>query len=269
VDGSSHTGSVTEHAMWLSRGFGAPITGLYVIDIKVLEGPFLHDVSGTLGFEPFLNFSKKVKEGLETRGKDILSILEDACAKGGAECSTTMSYGIVPSEICEKAKAADIVVIGKRGVNAQFSGDMMGSVTEAVIRRSPAFVFAVPEDFKPPAKPLLCYDGSANAAKAMRAAAETSKFFKLPLTVVASMPADGAANALKEAEDYIKPYAIEAEYVALAEGGAIEIEKHYKLKGHDLVFLGASSHTGILKLVLGSFAEHLMRSLRGPFCLAR
>ena len=55
-DGSNHSRTALAYGIWLARKFDAKVIGLYVVDVVVMEGPFLHDLSGSLGFEPFLNF---------------------------------------------------------------------------------------------------------------------------------------------------------------------------------------------------------------------
>ena len=57
LDGSQHADSALEYAIWLARRLRARIIGLHVLDIVSIEGSFLHDVSGSLGFEPYLDFS--------------------------------------------------------------------------------------------------------------------------------------------------------------------------------------------------------------------
>ena len=62
VDGSQHAEGALEHALWLAERFRARLVGIHVLDVVSIEGSFLHDVSGSLGFEPYLDFSSKVRE---------------------------------------------------------------------------------------------------------------------------------------------------------------------------------------------------------------
>ena len=82
-DGSTYGKAALDYSKWLSGRFGAGLVRLHVVDVVSLEGPFLHDLSGSLGFEPFLNFSAKMREALEERGKTILTAFDEACAAKG------------------------------------------------------------------------------------------------------------------------------------------------------------------------------------------
>lgn len=268
-DGSAYGKSILDWGLWLSKKFDAPLRALHVVDVVALEGPFLHDLSGSLGFEPYLNFSTKMREALEARGKAILSSFEDSCVKDSISCESGIAFGVVANEICEAAKVADLVIVGRRGVNAKFEYGLLGSTTESVLRRSPKPVLIVPEHFKEPKNPLLAYDGSPNASKAMHSAAEWTKALGLPLTVLTvSGDLDGDA-LLKDAEGYLKPYGIQVKYLNLKGDTPTGIEKYYREHGHDLLFMGTSHHSRLVEMVLGSTTEHVMRTVEGPFFLER
>lgn len=270
LDGSENGLGALEYAIYLAGKFGASLIGLYVIDIVALEGPFLHDISGSMGFEPFMNFSSKMREVLEARGEEVLADFTAKCKAAGVVCESSVVSGIVPNEICEKANVADLVVIGRRGVNVKFEHGLLGSTTENVLRRSPKSVFIAPRKFSKLKKPLLAYDGSANAGKAMHSAAEWAKTLGLPLTVVSVGGAGEEGHLLKEVEDYLKPYGIKSSFVPLeGDVAAAAIEVYYGDKGHDLLFMGATHHSRLVAMVLGSTTEHLIRLLPGPFFLER
>lgn len=268
-DGSAYGRSALDWSLWLSKKLGAGLVGLHVVDIVALEGPFLHDISGSLGFEPFLNFSTRMREVLEEKGTAILKAFEETCEKAGVDKEIQMSVGVVAGEICEKAKVADLVVMGRRGLNAKFEYELQGSTTEAVLRKSPKPVLVVPETFTEPRNPLLAYDGSPNASRAMHSAAELSKTLGLPLTVLTVSASEGETALLKDAEDYLKPYGINARFVALTGDPPTSIERYYRENNHDLLFMGASHHSRIFEMVLGSTTEFVMRSVNGPFFLER
>ncbi|MBI5642549.1 MAG: universal stress protein [Deltaproteobacteria bacterium] len=269
-DGSDNGRVALDYGVWLAKKFGAGLMGLHVIDVVALEGPFLHDLSGSLGFEPFLNFSSRMREALELRGKTILAVFEEVCSSSGLLCESSIAFGVVPNEICEKAKIADLTIIGKRGINAKFEYGLLGSTTESVLRKSPKPVMIVPEAFKEPSNPLLAYDGSPTASRAMHSAAEWAKTMAMPLTVLTvSSQTDTDLLLLKNAEDYLRPYEIKARFVHLKGDPPLEIERYYKKNGHDLLFMGTSHHSRIVEMVLGSTTEHVMRNVDGPFFLER
>ena len=266
-DGSPNSKAALECGLWFAEKFDAELTGIYVVDSAALEGPFLHDVSGSLGFEPFLNFSAKMKESLEATGKAVLDTFSKRSAEAGARSSTELAYGVVVRELSERAKLFDVIIVGRRGINAKFEYGLLGSVTEGVIRRSPSPVLIVPEEFKVPEKLLLAYDGSDHASSTMRSAAEVARTLSLPLTVLTVGEVKDADRHLADASDYLKPYGVEAEFVSVKGDDPVVIEEYYKDGGFDLLFMGTTHHSRVVEMVVGSTTEYVMRAVDGPFFL--
>ena len=71
---------------------------------------------------------------LDAKGRDILASFEEDCKKAGVEYETALAYGIVPNEICSRANLSDIVILGRRGINARFEYGLLGSTTESVLK---------------------------------------------------------------------------------------------------------------------------------------
>ena len=122
LDGSEHSQTAARYAIWLATRLRATVVGMHVVDVVSIEGSgaFLHDVSGSLGFEPYLDFSSKMREVLYERGRVILEQFEASCREHGLRADTHIASGIVANEICEQARTADLVVVGHRGVNERF-----------------------------------------------------------------------------------------------------------------------------------------------------
>ena len=267
-DGSSWSGSALEYATWLGAKLGSTLNGLHVVDNVSLEGSLIHDISGAMGFEPFIDFSSKMRSMLEDSGKTILDSFTESCDKAGLASHHTLSSGVVAGEICEAAKLSDLVVIGRRGVNEAFEYGLMGSVAESVVRRSSKPVLMTPAVFKEPTRPVLAFDGSENASKALHSAAEFSNAFGLRLTVLTVSPEEGE-ESLKGVEDYLEPYGVDADFVHLKGHPHIEIVKYLEENSSDLVFMGSAHHSRVVGLVLGSTTEYAIRMLEIPFFLER
>lgn len=266
-DGSEYSASATECAIWLAKRFKASLMGLHVVDAVSLEGPFLHDISAYMGMEPFINFSSKMRELLEAKGASILAVFDERCEKAGAARETELAFGIVSNEICNKALLADLLVMGRHGINEKFERGLLGSVTETVVRKANVPVLLLGKNFKAPKKPLVAYDGGIGSSKVIHSAASWAQELEMPLAVVAA--GGHSAAALKDAENYLKPYGVVASFAELKGEAPTAIEKHCNDNGFDLVFMGASRHSRLVEMVLGSTAEHVMRSVDALFFLER
>src|SRR5271155_3900461 len=148
IDTSEHSRVAQAYAFALARRLGATLVGLHVVDIVLIEGSFFHDISGSLGLEPYLDFSSKMREVLTQRGKMVLDAFAEAGKRAGVPVETMLDMGIVANQICDRAKSADLVMIGHRGVNERFSTGMLGSTAESVARKSPRQMFISPNTFR-------------------------------------------------------------------------------------------------------------------------
>jgi nucleotide-binding universal stress UspA family protein len=273
LDGSEHADAALQHALWLAGRLRATVLGLHVIDVVSIEGLGfrLHDISGSLGFEPYLDFSAKMREALRERGRVILDTFTRRCAERDIPCDTILATGIVANEVCDQARMADLVVMGHRGVNEQFSTGLLGSTTESVTRKSPKPVFVSSMRFKEISSPLLAYDGSQRASAAMHAAAEMASALSLPLTVVhvtREETTDGP-RVLEEARRYLHSYGLELSYETVTGYPHQRIVDFIRERGHDLLFIGAYGHSRIIEMVLGSTTEYVLRNSPCPVFLAR
>ena len=270
LDGSEHSKAALDYAIWVAQKFDGTLFGQHIIDTISLEGTFFHDISGSLGFEPYLDFSSKMREILDERGKMILDDFAARCEKSGVRFTTFLDMGLIANEICERAKLADLVVIGHRGVNEEFSTGLLGTTAETITRKCPRPIFVSTKQFTAIENPLLAYDGSQRASSAMESAAEFCTRLKLPLTVLTVAKEESVArNNLQQARAYLNSYAIDATYQSTRGHPEQKIIEQLVNLNHDLLFIGAYGHRRIIEMVLGSTTEYVLRNAPCPVFLNR
>lgn len=272
LDGSSFAAAAETVAIALAQRFGATVHGVHVIDTSFLEGAFITDISGAMGFEPFLDLGTQMRATLEELAGVIRKRFEDQCAAAGVPAAFHLERAGVVAGVLAGAKLADLLVVGKRGVNARLHEDLLGPTTELLLRRSPVPVVVVPEQATEIRRPMAAYDGSPKAARALHHAAEMCRALSLPLMVVTvdEKPERGRP-ILEEARAYLAPHALECAF-RLETGDAAEQVLLSLLGdgGFDAVFLGSHGHSRIVELVLGSTSQFLARTAAVPvICLTR
>lgn len=270
LDGSEHSRAALDYALWMTEKFDGMLIGQHVIDSVALEGTFFHDISGSMGFEPYLDFSTKMREILEERGRLILEEFVQHCQAKHIKHQTFLDTGIIANEICERSKVADLVIIGHRGINEEFTTGLLGTTAESIVRKCPRPIFVSTKLFKAIANPLLAYDGSQRASSAMESAAEFCTVLKLPLTVlcIAKEPKLAEEN-VQQAQSYLSSYAITVRYKTDRGYPEQKIIEHLNQGDHDLLFIGAHGHRRIINMVLGSTTEYVLRNSPCPVFLNR
>jgi nucleotide-binding universal stress UspA family protein len=271
LDGSTYSSTAEGVAVELAGRLEGTAHGIHIIDASFIEGAFITDISGAMGFEPFLNLQTQMRDTLEEFARTIQSRFEERCREVGVPGCTHVKRSGVVHGMLEATKLVDLLVVGQRGANAKFHEDLLGPNTEALLRRSPVPLLVVPEQFSGlPCRPAVAYDGSVKAARALHFAAELAGQLGLPLNVITvDDNEEHARRLLAEAAEYLAPHDVHPELVHLA-GTKVEEVLLSKLggEGFDLLCLGAHGHRRIIEMVTGSTTDYLARRSPVPVLCA-
>src|SRR5262245_61925680 len=135
VDGSPQSTVALHHALPLAKRFEARVSALHVVDVKVLEAPYLTDLAGMTGAVPFPCLLSDIPPSLERRGRQILDEFEALCAEAGVQAGTSLETGIVHEAIAHASMSHDLVCMGRKSGNPAWVGHLLGSTLENTLRR--------------------------------------------------------------------------------------------------------------------------------------
>src|SRR5712671_2912537 len=189
TDGSPAAEVAGDYAIWFARKLSASLRALYVTDIRLLEGPWLADLSGAVGAQPYSALLPQLQKIQEEKAAMVLAAARERCDKSGVASETTHETGTLVPAILDHEERVDLVVLGQRGEHAQWSGEMLGSSVERVVRASVKPCLVTPGKFHEISHMLIAYDGSDESSKALRtgiALAETLGV-KVTITTVAAL----------------------------------------------------------------------------------
>lgn len=272
-DGSKYGETATRYAAEMAGAFSATVRALHVVDIRLLEGPFLADVAGLIGAEAYTAQLPAFRTLLKEKGAAILATAEQICSGVGVTIvEKLVRVGHPARIILDEAQNADLVVLGQRGEHADWGGELTGSVMDRVTRRVRKPCLITPAEHSPVRRVLVAYDGSEHAQHALTLASEVTKAVKGSL-VLATVSERGRTHETVEA--------ISRHGVEITQKAGVQIYEAMCLEGAagmailgaahekqcDLLAIGAHGHSRFREMVLGSTTAYLLHHARIPVLL--
>lgn len=272
TDGSQYSQVACQYAAWLAKINQSSVSALYVTDLRIFEVPAVADLSGSLGIQPFEGMVSQLQEVESIKAKFVeeqsMKVLSDAGI--GEQARFIHETGLLVDVIKEMSDSTDVIVLGKRGENANFDKDHLGSMLERVVRSVNKPCFVSNREFNEIKRVAIAYDGSASCKKAVDYFVTQKGLQALDFHVLScdeGHDEDLASERLSDVESVFKPNGIQANYQIL--NGLVEssIAEYVEESSIDLLVLGAYGHSRIRELFIGSTTTELLRSCHVPvFC---
>lgn len=278
TDGSIYSKSVYDHAAWASRQLdGASIHVLHMLNPHH-EEPAKLNYSGSMGvgarkalLEELVELEAAKAKIAQKRGQAILEDATTHLKDGGVEnVVADQWHGKLSDEIAKYERDADLVVIGKRGNNADFEKGHLGSNLERVARSCQHPVLVASRAFDKMENFVLAFDGGSSAKKAVQYAASEPllKGMHCYLLYVGSGNAKIEA-ALAEAQATLQAAGFEVT-IEQRDGEPDKIIGEVVDQDHiDLLVMGAYGHSSIRQMIVGSTTSAMIRTVKIPVLLFR
>ncbi|NPA57918.1 MAG: universal stress protein [Aquificae bacterium] len=272
IDGSKSSWVAADYGIYFSKKMKKPVIGIHVVDIRLLETPFIEDLAGALGFSVYADITPKLKEILDERGKALLDQFIKKCREAGADCSIVQLFGIVANELVEMADPDDLLIVGKTGIHNKFAPLFLGSTSEAVARKSKCPVMITTGEFREIQNILLAFDGrekSIHAAQFLNGFAKELGINRIHvITVLEEKSPEREAHIKELLDSYLQlEYDLEFRYGYPDE----ELEKYLKENKDkfQLITMGAYGESRIKELILGSTTSFIMNKSPIPVLLVK
>jgi nucleotide-binding universal stress UspA family protein len=181
-----------------------------------------------------------------------------------------IEVGGVASQICDRARWADLVVVNLAYPPAPQPVARLKSGFRALIRRCPRPVLAVPGAWSRLERALLAFDGGPKAKEALFVATYLAARWNISLTVVTVVETGRVtADTLLRAANYLEGHGVEATLVQQSGPIAETILKAAQTFQSDLLIMGGYRHGPVLEVVLGSAVDRVLRASRQPILICR
>jgi nucleotide-binding universal stress UspA family protein len=272
TDGSDYGKTAIAYGIFIARKLDAQLTGLHVVDVRLMQGPVFTDISGSIGLPPYQELLPVIESGLEAKAESILTEFREQCEAAGIHPETKKVVGVIDETIVEEGRrCCDWVLLAQRGEHFHIgSGAILGSTAQAVVRHSGKPVLVTPEHFREIKTMALAYDGSAPAENALKLAAELSQRAGWPLSIV--IITDDQALGAKQsqaAKDFLAALAIDSTVIVRKGAEDKELLQYIREGSVDLLVMGAYGHNRLRELFLGSTTSSVIRKSTIPVLLTR
>jgi nucleotide-binding universal stress UspA family protein len=261
TDGSEAAGAAEGFAIAIASRLRARLVALSVVGARVVEG-----LKGKgLGIAP------PSLEGIETfltaRAEAACRRVSDRARSQGVECVAEMPRGVADDRIVERAKSADLVVVGRDGVHADHRSSLIGSTVDAVLRKTNKPAIVVPRGAEFRGGFLLAFDGSPGSRIAARLVGRLQQPVHL---FVDSKDKGRAVSRFDEARNLLGTLPVAVREASSTLGRPdVKIIDAAKEAGASLIVMGAFGRSRITDYFLGSNSAAVVRTSPIAVLLAR
>lgn len=271
IDRSIYARSVVEHAAWLARSSGAGVDLVQIISPNELIAATMPPIHP--GGPVVLPKGNTLDEDIAALHRDAVAQLDrskdELLATGVADVRTHIEEGDIPRLLADAASSADVVVMGKRGENADLVRLSLGSNFDRLIAKTRTPVLAVSRLFRPIDRTLVAMDLDEQAASAVETlgagmfppmpvevlhVGESSEAVRVELDRAASQLSAAGHQPTTEVVEGIPRYAVPERVVS---------------DGIGLVAIGTSGGAGPLSRIFGSLTRELTRACQVPVLICR
>ncbi|MFN3663632.1 universal stress protein [Yoonia sp.] len=276
IDGSIYSESVCHNAAWIAERTAAPVELIHVLGPRDTSGKRDHSGAIALGartalLEELTELDAQRSKLMSHRGRAILDDARAILDKDGVtDINTRLRHGDVVEAVSEVEGDARVIIVGKRGEDADFAKGHLGSNLERIVRTSQKPVYVAARAFKPVNKVLVAFDGGASAMKAVDHIARSPVFQGLTIHVVTvGNETPEVRKGLENAKAMLKAAGLDAQTSVLPGQPEKALADLVEQDNFDMLVMGAYGHSRIRSLIIGSTTTAMIRACKVPVVLMR
>ncbi|MCL6503967.1 MAG: universal stress protein [Pirellulales bacterium] len=267
LGGTRYTPVAVRYAVELARQFAASITGVTVLDLTRIEA---------VGSVP-LGAGEAARELREHRLEVTRRSIEEdvvefrrACGEAGLPFEVLQEVGDPFDTFIDLARYHDLMVFGLRGI---FEYDVVPDPPDTLARLVQSGVrplLAVSDVYRPIRRVLICYSGSMESAKTMKRFVQLGLWPEAELRIVTfDRPAGEAQELLAQAAAYCRAHGREPSTEYVPGSPKHQVLPYAQQWDADLLVVGNSARSLLLRRVLGETALEVMHNADRPLFLAQ
>lgn len=268
IDGSPISLSAFEYTCNVAKTLGAEIEVLFVVDRRKTQIPFMYaggayDIAYERIYIPpdqeLKQFYDKLSEDLHQFGENCMKKCRELAEKVGVTMGVEIREGFPADIITEVAYSGDMLVLGRRGENAEYKKETVGSTTEEVIRRSPRPVLVVTESYREPKRILFPYDESRSAENALQFYIHSFAAVAEELIFLCAEDVKSDLSLIETEVAYLREHNVKVRVVKDEKPPIHAIGKVAEQEEVDMVLMGSHGHNKLVDYLIGSTTVHVIR----------
>ncbi len=279
VDNRGNTDAVIDWAAWAAVRMGCALEFLHVLE-RHPETAAVTDLSGSIGVDAQESLLKELSEkdaqqslAMRSAGRELLSHARSrAAAAGVRDLDARLRHGDFIDTAIELQGEADLLVLGEHHHAAGQERVRAEHHLERVIRGvSLPVLVATAEAFEAPQRVVVAFDGSPGARRALARLAQHPLVAGLPMRVAMVAPDTSSARQqqLKEAQAVLQAAGAVAETELVVGEPRQVLPELVRRHAPALLVMGASGHSRLRRLLVGSTTTRLLRCSEVPVLILR
>ena len=279
TDGSfPYTESCLKYAEWLIKKTGANADVLYVSETHSFDFSMMADFTGSIGAQPYQGLYGQIKQIEQEKARLTETTVMHFFKKRGLAdkvkfCHEEGSLVDVYQKYENSELGVDMILLGKRGENANFATEYLGSTMERMVHASQRPCWVACRQYIPIKKMAIAYDTSPSTNHALQFLVRSSLLKDIAVDLIHVCEDEvvsdetqekllAAQKALVDAGYKVETHIIQDE---ISDGTANYVAKN----GIDLLVMGAYGHGTIRHLLIGSTTSELIRRCKISILLFR
>lgn len=280
IDGSDEARAAAEMGLRVAARFNARISGISVIDVRVVEGPAVETLSPLWGEVTGRPFQPEVMRLYRERADSALDDLCSAAERAGVEpVDRSIEIGVAEDVLVDRTGDADLLVMGRRGEHGGFGRRNLGATLWRVLHRASCPVLVAghpsPSEMTPavehpilPSRTLVAWEPTHRGISALELAVGYCQIVGAELRVVCAGD-ESHDSAMDEALERLADAGLSWESCRLDVQPADAVEEAIRRWNADCLFMGAFGRGVLRDRLFGSHTGDILQRITIPVFVCR
>jgi len=265
--GTSYSNVAIRQAVDLAQHHGAELTGVTVVDVRQLSSVGATPIGAQ---ESGIKLREHRLQVTAERVEKVIAAFGEACTAGNVRYRIHREEGDSFDSMLSYSRYNDLTVFGLRSLfeyyfDKEESLELLGRLVGGGVRP----ILAVSRQFRPIRRVLVAYNGSRGSAKTLRQFIQLRLWPAMQLRIVAFGHVEEDPKALLDnAANYCRAHGFEPEVEHLPESPKRRLLSHAAEWKADLIVMGNSRRTFLLRNLFSATMLHVMQNAELPLFLS-